>query len=108
MHRWIMGLASTRPLSAVNRRMLPSLDRLLLQLTGHKATLTSSMSGLPTLWLTSVGARSGAARITPLLGFPLSEDLAVIGTSFGQRATPGWCTTWRPTRRRLPPTGEER
>jgi deazaflavin-dependent oxidoreductase (nitroreductase family) len=90
MHRWIIGLASSRALSAVNRRMLPSLDRLLLQLTGDKATLTSSMSGLPILWLTSVGARSGAARTAPLLGFPSGEDLAVIGTSFGQKATPGW------------------
>jgi len=90
MHRWIIGLASTRALSAVNRRLVPSLDRLLLQLTGHKATLTSSMSGLLILWLTSVGARSGAARTTPLLGFPFGEDLAVIGTSFGQKATPGW------------------
>jgi deazaflavin-dependent oxidoreductase (nitroreductase family) len=90
MHRWIKGLASTRALSAVNRRMLPTSDRLLLRLTGQQATLTSWVTGLPTLWLTSVGARSGAARTTPLLGFPLGEDLAVIGTSFGQKATPGW------------------
>lgn len=30
------------------------------------------------------------ARTSPLLGFPLGEDMAVIGTSFGQENTPGW------------------
>jgi len=59
-------------------------------ITGGQSTLTSLASGLPVLWLTSVGARSGLARTSPLLGFPLGEEMAVIGTSFGQKTTPGW------------------
>jgi deazaflavin-dependent oxidoreductase (nitroreductase family) len=90
LQRWVIRLASTRPLSAVNRRALPSLDRLALRLTGGKTTLTTVSSGLPIFWLTTVGARSGLLRTVPLLGFPLGGDLAVIGTGFGQRATPGW------------------
>lgn len=86
----MVAIASTRPLSNLNRRLLPSLDHLVLALTAGRSTLTSLASGLPVLWLTSVGARSGLARTSPLLGFPLGEDMAVIGTSFGQEATPAW------------------
>ena len=88
--RVVVAIASTRAVSTLNRRLLPSLDRLVLTVTGGRGTLTSLASGLPILWLTSVGARSGLARTSPLLGFPLGEDMAVIGTSFGQKTTPGW------------------
>ena len=88
--RGTVAIASTRSLSTVNRRLLPRLDRLVLAISGGRSTLTSLASGLPVLWLTSIGARSGLARTSPLLGFPLGEDMAVIGTSFGQRTTPGW------------------
>jgi deazaflavin-dependent oxidoreductase (nitroreductase family) len=88
--RGVVSIASTRPVSTLNGRLLPSLDRLVLAITGGRSTLTSLASGLPVLWVTSVGARSGLARTSPLLGFPLGEDMAVIGTSFGQKATPGW------------------
>lgn len=90
LQRWVIRLASTRPVSAISRRALHSLDRIALRLTDGKATLTTVTSGLPTLWLTTVGARSGALRTVPLLAFPLGGSLAVIGTGFGQRATPGW------------------
>jgi deazaflavin-dependent oxidoreductase (nitroreductase family) len=90
VQRWIIGLASTRVMSVFNRKMLPRADRLVVRLTRGKATATSLISGLPTLWLTTIGARSGRERSVPLLGFPRGDDIAVIGTGFGQRSTPGW------------------
>jgi len=90
VQRWIIGLASTRVMSALNRKLLPGADRLVVRLTRGRATATSLISGVPTIWLTTTGARSGRGRTVPLLGFPRGDDLAVIGTSFGQRATPGW------------------
>ena len=38
----------------------------------------------------TTGAKSGLRRATPLLGIPHGDDLAVIGTQFGQPGTPGW------------------
>lgn len=90
LQRWVIRLASTRPVVAVSRRALHSLDRIAVRLTDGRVTLTTVSSGLPTLWLTTVGARSGVLRTVPLLAFPLGGSLAVIGTGFGQRATPGW------------------
>lgn len=90
LQRLLIRLASTRPVAAISRRALHSLDGIALRLSDGKVTLTTVTSGLPTLWLTTFGARSGALRTVPLLAFPLGGSLAVIGTGFGQRATPGW------------------
>jgi deazaflavin-dependent oxidoreductase (nitroreductase family) len=35
-------------------------------------------------------SRLGACRQTPLLGSPHGDDLAIIGTHFGQPGTPAW------------------
>jgi len=90
IQRWVIALASTRPVSAISRRILPSLDRFALRMTGGRSTVTSMTSGFPVLWLTTRGARTGADRTVPLLGFPLDDSLAVLGTHFGHETTPGW------------------
>ncbi|MGH8948759.1 MAG: nitroreductase family deazaflavin-dependent oxidoreductase [Acidimicrobiia bacterium] len=90
IQRWIIALASTRPISAISRRILPSLDRFALRMTGGKSTVTSVTSGLPVLWLTTRGAKTGADRTVPLLGFPMDDAVAVLGTHFGSETTPGW------------------
>ena len=90
IQRWIIALASTRVVSGISRRILPPLDRLALRMTGGRSTVTSLTSGLPVLWLTTRGAKTGADRTVPLLGFPVDDDLAVLGTHFGSKTTPGW------------------
>ena len=90
IQRGIIALASTRLLSAISRRVLPSLDRLALRVSGGRSTVTSLTSGLPVLWLTTRGAKTGVERTVPLLGFPLEDHLAVLGTHFGSETTPGW------------------
>lgn len=90
LQRWVVALASTRPASAISRRLLPGVDRFFLRSTGGRHTLTSLSSGLPVIWLSTVGAKSKEKRTVPLLGFPVGEDLAVLGTHFGSESTPGW------------------
>jgi deazaflavin-dependent oxidoreductase (nitroreductase family) len=48
------------------------------------------LAGLPVLTVTTTGARTGQRRSAPLVGVPAGDDIAVIGTSFGQSRTPGW------------------
>ena len=48
------------------------------------------MVGLPVIMLTTTGARRGKTRTMPLLGIPVGDDLAVIGSNYGQKSTPGW------------------
>lgn len=88
--RSIVAIGSTGPVSEISRRYLPSIDRFVLRVTGGRSTLTSWTSGLPVLWLTTRGAKSGKERRVPLLGFPLGNDLAILGTHFGHQKTPAW------------------
>ena len=46
--------------------------------------------GLPVMTVITTGAKSGRRRESPLLGIPHGDDLAIIGTHFGQPGTPGW------------------
>jgi deazaflavin-dependent oxidoreductase (nitroreductase family) len=52
--------------------------------------MAGALAGLPTVILTTTGARSGRPRTVPLIGLPSSEGLAVIGSNYGQAHTPAW------------------
>jgi deazaflavin-dependent oxidoreductase (nitroreductase family) len=90
LRRWIVAVASTPAVSRVNDRVLAPVDRFVLRLTGGRWTVSSVASGVPVIWLTSTGARSGAMRTVPLLAFPVGDGLGLLGTRFGQESTPGW------------------
>ena len=82
--------ASSRPGAWVFQRTLYPLDKVLYKATSGRLTVPGLMAGLPVIMLTTTGAKSGQQRTMPLLGIPLGEDMAVIGSNFGQTATPGW------------------
>lgn len=89
-HRAIGRLVSTPLGSWIGKWAVPALDRLVFRFTRGKATAVGWLAGLPMVWLTTVGRRSGARRRQPLLAFPFEHDLAIIGSNFGQRHHPGW------------------
>lgn len=83
-------IAASRPGAWLFARSLHHIDRALIRLSRGQVTLPGVVAGLPVLTVTTTGARTGQRRTTPLLGIPVGEDMAVIGTSFGQPHTPGW------------------
>ncbi len=83
-------IAATRPGAWFFARTLHHIDRVLLRLSRGQVTLPGVVAGIPVLTVTTTGARTGQRRTVPLLGVPAGEDIAVIGTSFGQPRTPGW------------------
>lgn len=97
-NRWQRALrrvAASRPGARLFSRLMPPLDRLLLRLTRGRLALPQVAAGIPVLTLVTTGARSGRTRTTPLLGIPHGDELAVIGTQFGQPGTPSWCFNLR-------------
>jgi deazaflavin-dependent oxidoreductase (nitroreductase family) len=66
------------------------IDKGLLRLSRGSVTASGLLAGVPVLTVTTTGARTGLRRTTPLVGVPVGDDIAVIGTRFGQRGTPGW------------------
>lgn len=88
--RAVARVGKTRLVSAASRVVMPGLDRFVLRLSGGKFAATTLLLGIPTLWVTTRGARSGELRRVPLFGIPIDDDLALLGTRFGYQATPGW------------------
>jgi len=71
-------------------RTLRHLDRGLLWASGGRTTFSDAAGGVPTLFLTTTGARSGLPRTAQLIAVPAGDDLAVIGSNFGRATPPGW------------------
>jgi deazaflavin-dependent oxidoreductase (nitroreductase family) len=83
-------IAATRAGAWFFARTLDHIDRALLRLSRGQVTLPEVVAGLPVLTVITTGARTGQRRSAPLIGVPAGDDIAVIGTSFGQSRTPGW------------------
>lgn len=88
--RAVQRVASTRGGAWALARTLPALDRATERLSHDRASAAGLLAGLPALVVTTTGRRTGVPRETQLLGIPIGEDLALIGTNFGQRSTPAW------------------
>ena len=90
VQRATQKLASTRAMAWVFQRSLYPLDMVLFRRTGGRWTLPGFLAGLPVFLLTTTGAKTGQQRTMPLLGVPVDDELAVIGSNYGQEKTPGW------------------
>ncbi len=66
------------------------LDKWVLQLSGGRTTAVGLMAGLPVVWLTTIGAKSGEPRKVPLIGIPDGPNLVLIASNFGQTHHPAW------------------
>ncbi|MBA3824610.1 MAG: nitroreductase family deazaflavin-dependent oxidoreductase [Ktedonobacterales bacterium] len=89
----IQRVVASRPLSAINARLLHHLDRGVFRLSGGRTSAMALLARLPVVNLTTIGAKSGRPRTTPLLGIPDREHpgrLAVVASNWGQAHLPGW------------------
>lgn len=82
--------ASTGLAEKLIRRAAPVADNLVGRLSGGRYLLTELATGLPTVQLTTTGARSGRDRTVPLAAVVDRGDLAVIGSNWGQPRHPAW------------------
>lgn len=71
-------------------KTLKVMDRACYKLTKGRTTVPQLLAGLPVLFVTTTGRKSGQSRTSPLIAVPIGDSLALIGTNFGQAPTPGW------------------
>lgn len=90
LQRAMQSFASSRFGAWLFSKTLYPVDKVLFRVSGGRLTVPSLMAGVPVIMLSTTGARSGQMRTMPLLGIPFGEDLAIIGSNYGQEATPGW------------------
>jgi deazaflavin-dependent oxidoreductase (nitroreductase family) len=88
--RAMWKLTSSRPGAWVFARLQHHVDLFFLKVSKGRLTAARVLAGIPVITLVTVGAKSGQRRSSPLLGVPVGDDLAIIGTRFGQHGTPGW------------------
>jgi deazaflavin-dependent oxidoreductase (nitroreductase family) len=89
VRRIVQVVSSTRAFAKVAPYVLPALDRLVHRSTGGRVMLGARM--LPSVVLTSTGARSGQPRQTPLACMPAEDGTFVlVGSNFGRPGHPAW------------------
>jgi deazaflavin-dependent oxidoreductase (nitroreductase family) len=90
LQRTMQAVASSRPGAWMFSKTIHQQDKVLFKATGGRLTVPSVLAGLPVVMVTTTGAKTGQSRTMPLLGIPVGNDLAVIGSNYGQKRTPGW------------------
>jgi deazaflavin-dependent oxidoreductase (nitroreductase family) len=80
--------SGTKTFMRVGPKIVPHLDRALHKLTGGRVILSGAM--LPSLVLTTTGAKTGLQRTTPLATKPEDDRWYVVGSNFGRDNHPAW------------------
>jgi deazaflavin-dependent oxidoreductase (nitroreductase family) len=88
--RAVKAFASTRPGAWLFSRLLRHLDDLVQKLTRGRTSAPEVLAGLPVVEVTTTGRKSRQPRTSHLISIPIDDTLALIGTNFGQPATPAW------------------
>src|SRR5262245_24969982 len=79
--------ASSRPGGWFYVNVAPNIDRLLIRLSRGRYSVAI---GLPRLILTTIGAKSGQPRTTPLVYLPDGERVVLVASNGGNPRHPGW------------------
>jgi deazaflavin-dependent oxidoreductase (nitroreductase family) len=90
LHRLVRWGAGTRAGGWVFSRTLRHLDDAVGRLTRGRHSAPGLLAGLAVLDVTTTGRRSGRSRTSHLIATPYAGGLALLGTNFGQAATPAW------------------
>jgi deazaflavin-dependent oxidoreductase (nitroreductase family) len=90
VHRLVRWAAGTRPGGWVFAHTLRHLDDVVVRLSRGRYSAPGLLAGLAVLEVTTRGRRSGARRTSHLIATPYGDTLALLGTNFGQPATPAW------------------
>src|SRR5581483_4284986 len=86
--RAVIKMAGSRTFMKVGPKIVPHMDRLLHKVTGGRVVMSAGM--LPSLVLTTTGAKSGQRRTTPLATKPAGDSWYVVGSNFGREKHPAW------------------
>ncbi len=81
---------STRAGAWLFSKILAPVDRVVFKLSKGRTSAPAVLAGLPVMMVTTTGRKSGQPRTTPLIAVPVGDSLALVGTNFGQSATPAW------------------
>jgi deazaflavin-dependent oxidoreductase (nitroreductase family) len=87
--RLVQRVSTTRVFARLAPRALPAVDRAVHRISGGRTLMSGWL--LPSLMLTTTGARSGLLRRTPLVCVPEPGGTwLLVGSNFGRAGHPAW------------------
>jgi deazaflavin-dependent oxidoreductase (nitroreductase family) len=89
-HRAMRAIAATKAGRVLFRPTAHRLDQLVSKLTGGKRSFAGIAAGLPSVILTTTGAKSGKPRTVALLGIPHPDGVAIVAANYGDAKHPAW------------------
>ncbi len=91
----IRKAAAGKPGSWLLARVLHRVDGLLARATGGRCSVTGLLAGLPVVFLTTTGARSGRPHTVPLVALASGDEVVVIASNWGRKSHPSWYVNLR-------------
>lgn len=88
--RGLQWIASTRAGAWLFSHTTHHIDRFLMQLTGGRVSTSRVLAGLPTVELTTTGAKTGKQRTVPVVGIPDGDEWIVVASNWGGDEHPAW------------------
>jgi deazaflavin-dependent oxidoreductase (nitroreductase family) len=89
-YRTVAVVTSSRPGAWAMSKSIHRLDGIFFRRSNGFRTLSGMLAGLPTIMISTTGAKSGLTRTSPLTAVPVAASIGLVGTNFGQARTPGW------------------
>lgn len=89
-HRTMRTFAATKAGRVFFRPTAHHVDQLVSTLTAGKHSFAGIVAGMPSVILTTTGAKSGKRRTVVLLAIPHPDGLAVVAANYGGAKHPGW------------------
>lgn len=88
--RLLQRIGATRAGAWLFSRTAHRTDLILMPLTGGRVSTASVLAGLPTVRLTTIGAKTGKERTVPVMGLQDDEKWILIASNFGNESHPAW------------------
>jgi deazaflavin-dependent oxidoreductase (nitroreductase family) len=86
--RLVIKMSGSKAFMRVGPKVVPHIDRFLHRISGGRIIMSRGM--LPSMVLTTTGAKSGQKRTTPLATKPEDGYWYVVGSNFGRDTHPAW------------------
>lgn len=89
-HHIVKKLAEYKVLANIFAIIAHKVDGQVYRMTDGKHTAVNLLTGLPIIQVTTIGAKTGKSRSTPLIGIPDGENFILIASNWGGSRHPGW------------------
>lgn len=90
--RLSLRVAGTEVGTSILSRTLPHIERVVERVSGGRISLSRLLSGVgvPVVTLTTIGAKTGTERTTPVLGLRGDNKWIVVASNWGRERHPAW------------------